>query len=233
MNNEEYITEIKRRSSCGTKKTGSNEDTVMEVAKQVKVLVEEGIQVGIVIGGGNFWRGRTSENIDRTKADQIGMLATVMNCIYVSEIFRAAGMKTSVLTPFECGSFTKLFSKDRANKYFERNMVVFMAGGTGHPYFSTDTATVLRAIEIEADTIFLAKAVDGVYDSDPKLNPDAKKYDEISIQEVIDKKLAVMDMTASIMCMENKMPMLVFGLNEENSIVNTAHGRFTGTKVLG
>ena len=217
---------------AGPKKTGFDEDTVMEVAKQVKVLVEEGIQVGIVIGGGNFWRGRTSENIDRTKADQIGMLATVMNCINVSEIFRAAGMKTSVLTPFECGSFTKLFSKDRANKYFERNMVVFMAGGTGHPYFSTDTATVLRAIEIEADTIFLAKAVDGVYDSDPKLNPDAKKYDEISIQEVIDKKLAVMDMTASIMCMENKMPMLVFGLNEENSIVNTAHGRFTGTKVL-
>ncbi len=217
---------------AGPKKTGFDEDTVMEVAKQVKVLVEEGIQVGIVIGGGNFWRGRTSENIDRTKADQIGMLATVMNCIYVSEIFRTAGMKTSVLTPFACGSFTKLFSKDRANKYFERNMVVFMAGGTGHPYFSTDTATVLRAIEIEADTIFLAKAVDGVYDSDPKLNPDAKKYEEISIQEVIDKKLAVMDMTASIMCMENKMPMLVFGLNEENSIVNTAHGRFTGTKVL-
>ena len=112
---------------AGPKKTGFDEDTVMEVAKQVKVLVEEGIQVGIVIGGGNFWRGRTSENIDRTKADQIGMLATVMNCIYVSEIFRAAGMKTSVLTPFECGSFTKLFSKDRANKYFERNMVVFMA----------------------------------------------------------------------------------------------------------
>ena len=217
---------------AGPKKTGFDEDTVMEVAKQVKVLVDEGIQVGIVIGGGNFWRGRTSENIDRTKADQIGMLATVMNCIYVSEIFRPAGMKTSVLTPFECGSFTKLFSKDRANKYFERNMVVFMAGGTGHPYFSTDTATVLRAIEIEADTIFLAKAVDGVYDSDPKLNPEAKKYDEISIQEVIDKKLAVMDMTASIMCMENKMPMLVFGLNEENSIVNTAHGSFTGTKVL-
>ena len=217
---------------AGPKKTGFDEATVMEVAQQVKVLVDEGIQVGIVIGGGNFWRGRTSENIDRTKADQIGMLATVMNCIYVSEIFRAAGMKTSVLTHFECGSFTKLFSKDRVNKYFEKGMVVFMAGGTGHPYFSTDTATVLRAVEIEAETIFLAKAVDGVYDSDPKLNPDAKKYDEVSIQEVIDKKLAVMDMTASIMCMENKMPMLVFGLNEENSIVNTAHGKFRGTKVL-
>ena len=218
---------------AGPKKTGFDEATVMEVAKQVKVLVEEGIQVGIVIGGGNFWRGRTSENIDRTKADQIGMLATVMNCIYVSEIFRAAGMNTSVLTPFECGSFTKLFSKDRAVKYLERGTVVFMAGGTGHPYFSTDTATVLRAIEIEAETIFLAKAVDGVYDSDPKVNPDAKKYDEVSIQEVIDQKLAVVDMTASILCMENKMPMLVFGLNEENSIVNTAHGKFTGTKVLG
>ncbi|MGN0399121.1 MAG: UMP kinase [Blautia sp.] len=217
---------------AGPNKTGFDEATVMEVARQVKVLVDEGIQVGIVIGGGNFWRGRTSENIDRTKADQIGMLATVMNCIYVSEIFRAAGMKTNVLTPFACGSFTKLFSKDRANKYFEKNMVVFMAGGTGHPYFSTDTATVLRAIEIEADTIFLAKAIDGVYDSDPKLNPDAKKYDTISIQEVIDKKLAVMDMTASILCMENKMPMLVFGLNEKDSIVNTAHGKFTGTKVL-
>lgn len=217
---------------AGPKKTGFDEATVMEVAQQVKVLVEEGIQVGIVIGGGNFWRGRTSENIDRTKADQIGMLATVMNCIYVSEIFRAAGMNTSVLTPFECGSFTKLFSKDRAVKELEKGTVVFMAGGTGHPYFSTDTATVLRAIEIEAEMIFLAKAVDGVYDSDPKVNLEAKKYDQVTIQEVIDQKLAVVDMTASILCMENKMPMLVFGLNEENSIVNTAHGKFTGTKVL-
>ncbi len=217
---------------AGPKKTGFDEATVMEVARQVKTLVDEGIQVGIVIGGGNFWRGRTSENIDRTKADQIGMLATVMNCIYVSEIFRAAGMKTNVLTPFECGSFTKLFSKDRANKYFEKNMVVFMAGGTGHPYFSTDTATVLRAIEIEAETIFLAKAIDGVYDSDPKTHPDAKKYDEVSIDEVIAKNLQVVDMTASILCRDNKMPMLVFGLNEKDSIVNTAHGIFTGTKVL-
>ena len=217
---------------AGPKKTGFDEATVMEVARQVKTLVDEGIQVGIVIGGGNFWRGRTSENIDRTKADQIGMLATVMNCIYVSEIFRAAGMKTNVLTPFECGSFTKLFSKDRANKYFEKNLVVFMAGGTGHPYFSTDTATVLRAIEIEAETIFLAKAIDGVYDSDPKTNPEAKKYDEVSIDEVIAKNLQVVDMTASILCRDNKMPMLVFGLNEKDSIVNTAHGIFTGTKVL-
>ena len=216
---------------AGEKKTGFDEATVTRVAKQVKVLVDEGVQVGIVIGGGNFWRGRSSENIDRTKADQIGMLATVMNCIYVSEIFRSQGMQTSILTPFQCGAFTELFSKDRANKCFERNMVVFFAGGTGHPYFSTDTATVLRAIEIEAETILLAKAVDGVYDSDPKDNPEAKKYSEVSIGEVIDKKLGVVDLAASILCMENKMPMIVFGLNEENSIVNAAHGIITGTKV--
>ena len=216
---------------AGDKHHGFDEPTVTVVAKQVKELVDAGVQVGSVIGGGNSGRGRTSETIDRTKADQIGMLATVMNCIYVSEIFRSVGMKTAVLTPFECGSMTKLFSKDRANKYFAHDMVVFFAGGTRHPYFSTDTATVLRAIEIEADGIYLAKAIDGVYDSDPKTNANAKKYDEISIQEVIDKKLAVVDLTASVMCMENKVPMYVFSLNEENSIVNAVNGKFNGTKV--
>jgi len=216
---------------AGEKHTGFDEATVIEVAKQVKVLVDEGIQVGIVIGGGNFWRGRTSENIDRTKADQIGMLATVMNCIYVSEIFRSVGMETEVFTPFVCAGFARLFTKDEAMKCLNRGCVTFFAGGTGHPYFSTDTTTTLRAIEIEADVILLAKAVDGVYDSDPKLNPKAVKFDEISIAEVIDKRLAVMDLTASIMCMENKMPMLVFGLSAENSIVNTVKGSFKGTKI--
>ena len=216
---------------AGDKKTGFDEQTVRKVALQVKELTEDGIQVGIVIGGGNFWRGRSSENIDRTKADQIGMLATIMNCIYVSEIFRSVGMGTEILTPFECGSFTKLFSKDRANKYFERGNVVFFAGGTGHPYFSTDTGVMLRAIEVEAEVILLAKAIDGVYDSDPKLNPNAKKYDEVSIDEVIANNLQVVDMTASILARDNKMPMWVFGLNEENSIVNTINGKFNGTKV--
>ena len=216
---------------AGEKHTGFDEATVLGVAKQVKALTEDGIQVGIVIGGGNFWRGRTSENMDRTKADQIGMLATVMNCIYVSEIFRSAGMKTEVFTPFLCGGFAKLFTKDEAVACLERGEVVFFAGGTGHPYFSTYTTTTLRAIEIEADVILLAKAVDGVYDSDPKTNPAAVKYEEISIADVVDKRLAVMDLTASIMCMENKMPMLVFGLEEENSIVNTVRGNFTGTKI--
>lgn len=216
---------------AGAKKTGFDEETVRGVALQVKQLVDAGIEVGIVIGGGNFWRGRSSENIDRTKADQIGMLATIMNCIFVSEIFRSAGMQTNILTPFECGSFTKLFSKDRANKYFAKGMVVFFAGGTGHPYFSTDTGVVLRAIEVDAEAILLAKSIDGVYDADPAKNPDAHKYDEISIQEVIDKNLQVVDMTASILARDNKMPMWVFDLNEENSIVNTMNGKFNGTKV--
>ena len=148
-----------------------------------------------------------------------------------NEIFRSQGLKTNILTPFECGSMTKLFSKDRANKYFEKGMVVFFAGGTGHPYFSTDTGIVLRAIELDADAILLAKAIDGVYDSDPKINPDAKKYDSISITDVVDKHLGVIDMTASVMCMENKMPLMVFGLNEKDSIVNALSGKFNGTIV--
>lgn len=216
---------------AGDKKTGFDEETVRGVALQVKQLVDDDIQVGIVIGGGNFWRGRTSENIDRAKADQIGMLATVMNCIYVSEIFRSAGMKTSILTPFACGTFTGLFSKDEAVRCLEDGQVVFFAGGTGHPYFSTDTGVVLRAIEVEAEVILLAKAVDGVYDDDPNKNPDARKYTEVTIDEVIARNLQVVDMTASILARDNKMPMWVFGLNEENSIVNTVKGRFNGTKV--
>ncbi|MCM1057077.1 MAG: UMP kinase [Firmicutes bacterium] len=216
---------------AGDKKTGFDEATVRGVALQVKQLADDGIQVGIVTGGGNFWRGRTSENIDRTKADQIGMLATVMNCIYVSEIFRSVGMRTNILTPFECGSFTKLFSKDRANKYFEQGQVVFFAGGTGHPYFSTDTGVVLRAIEVEAEVILLAKSIDGVYDDDPGKNPAARKYGSVTIDEVIAKNLQVVDMTASILARDNHMPMWVFGLNEENSIVNAVKGTFTGTRV--
>lgn len=216
---------------AGEKKTGFDEETVRGVALQVKQLVDAGTQVGIVIGGGNFWRGRTSENIDRTKADQIGMLATIMNCIYVSEIFRSEGMQTNILTPFECGSFTKLFSKDRANKYFSRGMVVFFAGGTGHPYFSTDTGVVLRAIEVEAESILLAKAIDGVYDDDPRKNPMAKRYDSVSIDEVIEKNLQVVDMTASILARDNKMPMVVFDLREQDSIVKAVSGKFNGTVV--
>ena len=216
---------------AGEKKAGFDEATVIAVSKQIRTIVEEGMEVGIVIGGGNYWRGRTSETINRNKADQIGMLATIMNCIYVSDICRYLGLKTEIFTPFVCGGFTTLYSKDAVEESFAAGKVVFFSGGTGHPYFSTDTATVLRAVEIEAEAILLAKAVDGIYDSDPKVNPSAVKYDEISIEEVVEKKLAAMDLTASIMCLEQKMPMLVFGLDEEDSIVNAVHGKFSGTKV--
>lgn len=228
---QRIVLKLSGEALAGEKKTGFDEATVTAVAKQVKEIADSGIQVGIVIGGGNFWRGRTSETIDRTKADQIGMLATVMNCIYVSEIFRFVGMETEVFTPFTCSSFTELFSKDKAVKALEAGKVVFFAGGTGHPYFSTDTGVVLRAIEVEAEVILLAKAIDGVYNDDPRVNPTAVKYDEVSIDEVIAKNLQVMDMTASILARDNKMPMWVFGLNEENSIVNTLKGKFNGTKV--
>lgn len=226
---QRILLKLSGEALAGDKKTGFDEATVTAVAKQVKQIVDSGVQVGIVIGGGNFWRGRTSETIDRTKADQIGMLATVMNCIYVSEIFRFVGMGTEVFTPFQCGAFTELFSKDKAVSALNSGKVVFFAGGIGHPYFSTDMGTVLRAIEIEADMILSARAVDGVYDSDPKLNPDAKKFDTISIKEVVSKQLGVMDLAAAVLCMENKMPMTIFGLNEDNSIVNTVQGKSNGT----
>ena len=228
---QRILLKLSGEALAGEKKQGFDEDTVRAVALQVKQLVDDGIQVGIVIGGGNFWRGRTSETIDRNKADQIGMLATVMNCIYVSDICRYLGLKTEIFTPFVCGAFTSLYSKDAVEASFAQGKIVFFAGGTGHPYFSTDTATVLRAVEIEAEAILLAKAVDGIYDSDPKTNPNAVKYDEISIEEVVAKKLAAMDLTASIMCMEQKMPMLVFALDEKDSIINAVHGKFVGTKV--
>ena len=225
------ILKLSGEALSGSKGQGYDDELIEDIARQVKAIIEKGIDVGVVIGGGNYWRGRSNNNIDRTKADQIGMLATIMNCIYVSEIFRSCGIMTSILTPFECGSMTKLFSKDRANKYFSKGMAVFFAGGTGHPYFSTDTGIVLRAIELDADAILLAKAIDGVYDSDPKVNPQARKYDTLPIQEVVDKKLGVIDMTASVMCMENRMPLMIFGLNEKDSIINAMTGKFNGTIV--
>ncbi len=216
---------------AGDKKTGFDEATCVKVAMQVKSLIENGTQVGIVIGGGNFWRGRSSETIDRTKADQIGMLATVMNCIYVSEIFRYVGIDTKIYTPFSCGSMTQLFSKNDTVEFMKSGGVAFLAGGTGHPFFSTDTATVLRAVELDCDVILMARAVDGVYDCDPKSNPMAKKYKEISIQEVLDKKLGVVDLTAACLSIDNKMPMLLFSLSEEESIIKAAQGKSNGTTI--
>lgn len=231
MKYQRVLLKLSGEALSGGKGTGFEEATCISVAEQIKTLVDEGCEVAIVIGGGNFWRGRTSETIQRNQADQIGMLATVMNCIYMSEICRHVGLMTQVLTPFACGSFTKLFSRDRVEKYLGKNMVVFLAGGTGHPYFSTDTATALRAVEIQADVILAAKSVDGVYDADPKENPDAKKYDTLPITKIIDEKLGVVDLAAAVLCYENKMPMHVFGLNEENSIINCVRGTGAGTVI--
>ena len=206
-------------------------EAITNIAKQVKTITEGGTEVGIVIGGGNFWRGRTGVEIERTKSDSIGMLATVMNCIYVSEYFRYNGLKTAVMTPFACGTFTELFSKDRVNEYFAQKKVIFFAGGTGHPYFSTDMAVALRAVEIEADCILAAKAVNGVYDKDPNVYPDAVKFDKLSFSEVVEKKLQVIDLASSVLCMENKMPMRLFSLKEENSIINALGDDFNGTEI--
>ena len=225
------ILKLSGEALAGPRSMGFDENTVRGVAKQVRQLVDSGFEVGVVTGGGNFWRGRTGNEIDRVKADQIGMLATVMNCIYVSEIFRSNGMKTEILTPFAVGAFTKLYSKDLAMESLAEGKVVFFAGGTGHPYFSTDTATVLRAVEIEAEMILLAKSVDGVYDDDPKSNPNARKFSEISISEVVAKGLGVVDGSAAVIAKENKMPMLVFGLNEKDSIIRAAGGDIDGTVV--
>ena len=231
MKKRRVMLKLSGEALAASESRGYNEDRVRAVAVQVRSAVDEGIEIGVVIGGGNYWRGRSSERIDRTKADQIGMLATVMNCIYVSEIFRSEGMGTVIFSPFICGTMTELFSKDRVNEAFAAGKVCFFAGGTGHPYFSTDTGIVLRAIELDADMILLAKSIDGVYDSDPAKNPDARKYDTIDIREVIEKQLQVIDMTASVMCMEHRMPLAIFDMNEDGAIAAAMRGDVRGTIV--
>ena len=210
---------------------GYDEAVVRDIARQVKRSVDAGVEVGIVIGGGNYWRGRTGTEIARVKADQIGMLATVMNCIYVSEVFRGEGMETGIFSPFLCGAMTELFSVDKANALFAAGKVLFFAGGTGHPYFSTDTGIALRATELGVDEILLAKSIDGVYTADPKLDPNAKRYDTLTMQEMIDKKLGVIDLTASVLCMENKIPLAIFDLHGDNAIADALRGVIHGTTV--
>lgn len=222
---------LKLSGEALAKEGAYNEEEIKRIAGQVKVLYDQGVDICIVIGGGNIWRGRTGIEIDRPKSDTIGMLATIMNCIYVSEHFRYAGMKTAVMTPFACGTFTEMFSKDLANQYFEEHKVLFFAGGTGHPYFSTDTAMALRAIELNCDMILAAKAIDGVYDKDPAKYTDAKRFDKISIDEVVEKQLGVIDIFASCLLMEHRIPMRIFSLNEDNSISNSLNDNFNGTEV--
>ena len=210
---------------------GYNNDEITNVAKQVKTLRNKGVDVCVVTGGGNYWRGATGTGIERTKSDSIGMLATVMNAVYVSEIFRLNGMDTAILTTLPFANITEMYSKDLANKYFKEGKVIFFAAGTGHPYFTTDTGMALRAIESNCDLILAAKSIDGVYDSDPEKNPDAKKYKTISYSEVVEKKLGVIDLTASTMLEQNAIEMRIFSLYEKNSIQNALGTKFNGTKV--
>lgn len=231
MEMNRVLLKLSGEALAGEKKHGFDEKTVYDVAGQVKKILDKGIQLCVVIGGGNFWRGRTSENMDRVKADSIGMLATVMNCIYTADAFRVFGIKSHIMTPFACGTMTELFNRDKAVEYMEQGEVVFFAGGIGHPYFSTDMATVLMAVEVKADVVLSAKAIDGVYDSDPKTNPNAKKYDSMQMKDIVDNKLGVIDLASAVLAMENKMPMMLFRLNGEDSIVKAVTGGFTGTYV--
>ena len=208
-----------------------NEAEIKRIAEQVKELYDNGTQICIVIGGGNIWRGRTGIEIDRPKSDSIGMLATLMNCIYVSEFFRYAGMKTAIMTPFVCGNFTELFSKDLANKYFEEGKVLFFAGGTGHPYFTTDTLMSLRAIELNVDMILAAKAIDGVYDKDPMLYKDAKKYTKLKFKDMVEKRLQVIDLSASMLCYDNKLNLRLFSLKEKDALTKAISGKNIGTLI--
>ena len=216
---------------AGKKGTGVDVETVGGICDKIKEVVEMGVQVAIVVGGGNFWRGRNGHQMERTTADYMGMLATAMNGLALQDALEARGIYTRVQTAIEMREIAEPFIQRKAEKHLNRGRVVVFACGTGHPYFTTDTAAVLRATEIKADIILLGKAVDAVYDSDPKENPNAKKYDEVSYMEVLEKDLKVMDSTATAMCRDNKMPLLVFGIEDPENIVRAVNGEKIGTIV--
>ncbi len=231
MKYRRVLVKLSGEALAGEKGKGFDHDIIKHVVKQLGVLIEKGIEVSVVIGGGNFWRGRTSGDMDRTKADQIGMLATVMNAIYVADVCRAEGLKATVQTPFVLGNMTELFSKDKAVDDLKKGKIVFFAGGTGHPFFSTDTGAALRGCEIEVDTLLFAKNIDGIYDSDPKVNPDAKKYDSITCQEMLRQNLKAIDATAAALCIEQKLPIVVFDLGMKDSIIRVTSGEKIGTVI--
>ena len=205
---------------------------ITNIVLQIKEMVNDGIQVTLVVGGGNFWRGRSADpEMDRVKADQIGMLATVMNAMYLSDCFNRQGMEAVVMTPFKAGTMTVEFSKTKAEKMLSKGKVLIFAGGIGHPFFSTDTVTALRAAELGADAILFAKNIDGVYDRDPAKDPNAKKFDEIPCRDIVEKNLGIIDIAAANLCYEQHIPVVIFGLAEENGIIKAAKGEKIGTKV--
>ena len=227
------VLKISGEALAGDKEGVTFDDCVIkDLIKQIKVILEKGTQVCLVIGGGNFWRGRSADSkMDRTKADQIGMLATVMNAIYVADAFVQAGIGAVVQTPFIIGTMTEQFSKERALAHLQQGKIAIFAGGLGHPFFSTDTITALRGAELDADGLFFAKNIDGVYDSAPAVNPSAKKIDVIRSHDIVKNNLSVIDMAAANLCFQRKIPVVIFGLNEPNSIIRAISGERIGTLV--
>ncbi|MBQ7128590.1 MAG: UMP kinase [Clostridia bacterium] len=216
---------------AGEKGTGLDFDKVLEICASVKKCVDLGTQVGIVVGGGNFWRGRSSGKMDRTRADHMGMLATVINSLALADALEQLGVDVRVQTAIEMSKIAEPYIRNRAIRHLEKGRVVIFGCGTGNPFFSTDTGATLRAVEIDADIIFKATNVDGVYDCDPKTNPNAKRFTKISQMEVLDKGLKVMDSTAASLSMDNDMPILVFSLEEPDNIVKALCGEDIGTIV--
>lgn len=225
------LLKISGEALAGSQKFGLDFDTVLNICESVKKCADMGMEIGIVVGGGNFWRGRTSGKMDRTRADHMGMLATVINALAIGDALEQLGVNVRVQTAIAMQQVAEPYIRNRAVRHFEKGRVVVFGCGTGNPFFSTDTAAALRAAEIDADIIFKATNVDGVYDSDPKTNPDAKKFDELSYMDVLAKELHVMDSTAASLCMDNKIPILVFNLNEPENIVRAAQGETVGTIV--
>ena len=216
---------------AGDKKTGVNPEVIGKMCDKIKEVVEMGVQVAIVVGGGNFWRGRQGMEMERTTADYMGMLATAMNGLALQDALETRGIHSRVQTAIEMREIAEPFIKRKATKHLGKGRVVIFACGTGHPFFSTDTGAALRAAEIEADAILLGKAIDAVYSADPKLDPTAERYDEITYQEVLNKDLKVMDSTATALCKDNNIPLVVFGIADPENIVRAVKGEKIGTTV--
>lgn len=222
---------ISGEALSGANGFGFDFEVVGRIAREVKTLVDMGVEVGLVVGGGNIWRGRTGQGMDRTTADHMGMLATCINALALQDALEGIGVMTRVQTAIEMKEIAEPFIRRRAVRHLEKGRVVIFGAGSGNPYFSTDTAAALRAAEIEADVILLAKNVDGVYDKDPNKFADAKKYDKLTYMEVIEQGLQVMDTTATTLCMDNNIPILVFGISEEGNIKKVMEGQKIGTIV--
>lgn len=227
------LLKLSGESLAGEKGFGIDMDTVNVICEGIKKANESGAQISVVVGGGNFWRGRSSGEMERTRSDQIGMLATVMNALAVADALESMGVEVRVQTAITMQAVAEPYIRNRAIRHMEKGRVVILACGTGNPYFSTDTASALRGAEINADIMFKATLVDGVYDKDPKKYPDAVKYAEITFDEILSKNLAVMDMTAATMCRENNLPILVFDILHPENILKAIEGQDIGTLVIG